>query len=162
MTWLPYIWAIAGVLMIGSEIFFSDFVMFFFGLGALLTGIITLMFPDIALNIPFQFGLWIILSSVSLLTLRRYFSKTFRGSILSENRQDEMIGRSARVVEEISPDKPGRISFEGTTWKAVCYGEHFMPDDRVTIIQQEGIGYVVTQSLLPEEDPASKEKGEET
>ncbi|AFG38844.1 membrane protein implicated in regulation of membrane protease activity [Spirochaeta africana DSM 8902] len=139
--------------MIGSEFFITDFVMFFFGLGALLTGLLTFFLPGIAGNLPLQFGLWIAMSSISLLTLRRYFGKAFRGQIFDQNVEDHMIGKTARVSEPIAPGSPGRISFEGTTWKAISYDETFQKGDHVTIIQQEGIGYVVTQQLLPDDTP---------
>lgn len=137
--------------MIGSEFLLTDFVMFFFGVGALATAAITYFVPGVQYNILLQFLLWIGFSGISLLTLRKYFGRTFRGSMYIPEKENQMIGQSARVVEPIEPEKSGRISFEGTTWKAVSYDERFSPGDTVTIIQKEGIGYVVTGALLPDE-----------
>lgn len=156
MNLLPFIWAIAGLLMIVSEFVITDFVMFFFGLGALLTGVLTFFVPGIADSLLLQFLLWGGFSGLSLLTLRRYFGRTFRGKRFDSKAQDHLVGRNARVVEEILPNSPGRISCDGTTWKAVSYDEHFSSGEKVTIIQQEGIGYVVTRQLL-EDAPADPE-----
>ncbi|GAB6089423.1 NfeD family protein [Spirochaeta dissipatitropha] len=152
MSLLPVIWWIAGILMIVSEFFVTDFVMFFFGLGAILTGLSAYFIPAVESSLVLQFLLWAGLSTLSLLGLRKYFGRVFRGKFFSPDKENDMIGASARVVEDISPDSPGRISYEGTTWKAISFTESFSAGMTVSIISKDGIGYIVTASLLEDSE----------
>ncbi|HUV08829.1 MAG TPA: hypothetical protein VMX75_13935 [Spirochaetia bacterium] len=47
MDSLPFIWSVAGILMMISETFIPGFVIFFFGLGALANGLLTAVFPGL-------------------------------------------------------------------------------------------------------------------
>lgn len=152
MNLLPVIWWIAGILMIVSEFFITDFVMFFFGLGAILTGLSAYFIPAVESNLMLQFLLWAGLSTLSLLGLRKYFGRVFRGKFFNPDKENDMLGASAKVVEDISPDNPGRISYEGTTWKAISYTESFSAGTTVSIISKEGIGYIVSAPLLEDSD----------
>lgn len=153
----PLIWAILGLVLIVSEFVVPEFVIFFFGMGALLNSVLTAIFPGLAASIPLQIITWLGLSAVSLFSLRRYLSKWFRGRKFEEDDQADWIGRGAKVTEEIAPDKPGRISLNGTTWVAESFDETFKPGDRVEVIQREGTRFLVTRSLtgMPELDAGS-------
>ena len=142
----PLIWAVIGLLLIVSEFIVPEFVVFFFGLGALLNSAIVALFPSI--GIPFQILMWLGLSAATLFGLRRYVSLWFRGRAFSEGAQKEYLGKPAKVIEAIGPDHPGRIRFGGTTWVAESYTEHFKPGDRVEIIKREGMHFVVTVPFM--------------
>lgn len=144
------IWAALGILMILSEFIVPGFVVFFFGLGALLNALLVGVIPGLASGIPLQLVLWAASSGVSLILLRRYFAKAFRGTVLDSSRDEEFVGRTAEVSEQISPENPGRIRFEGTTWTAVSYDETIEPGEQVDIIQKEGTKLVVTRAFLGE------------
>lgn len=144
------IWATLGILLILSELVVPGFVVFFFGLGALLNALLVGIIPGLGTRIPLQLVLWAVSSGVSLALLRRYFAKAFRGSVLDSSRDEEFVGSTAEVSERISPEKPGRVRFEGTTWTAVTYDESIEPGERVDIIQKDGTKLVVTRSFLEE------------
>ncbi|MFP4114871.1 MAG: NfeD family protein [Spirochaetota bacterium] len=148
----PLIWAILGLVFIVSEFVVPEFVIFFFGLGALLNSLLTAIFPGIAASIPLQILTWLGFSAVSLFSLRRYMAGWFKGRQFVEDDQSGWIGRSAKVTEAIGPDRPGRISLNGTTWVAESYAESFEPGDKVEVIRREGMRFLVTKSLtgLPE------------
>ncbi len=158
----PLLWAILGLVLILSEFIVPEFVIFFFGLGALLNSLLTAIFPGLAASIPLQVITWLGLSAVSLFSLRKYLSKWFRGRKFEEDDQADWIGRAAKVTEEIAPDKPGRISLNGTTWVAESFDETFKPGERVEVIQREGTRFLVTRSLtgLPDLDEGSDERTE--
>lgn len=155
----PLIWAILGLLMIVSEFIVPEFVIFFFGVGALLNSVLTAIFPGIAASIPFQIITWLGLSAGTLFSLRKYLSKWFKGRKFIEDDQNEWIGRGARVTEEITPDNPGRISLNGTTWVAQSFDESFKPGEHVEVIRREGTRFYVTKSLtgMPELEDTSFE-----
>ncbi len=147
MDFMPYVWAVLGLLFILSEFFIPGFVIFFFGAGALLTTLLTALLPGLNSRLPLQILIWLASSGLALAFLRKYFSRIFKGSML-ESEEDKYGGEKARVVEAISPENPGRISFKGTTWKAVSYDESFKEGDTVEILKHEGMVFVVTGSIL--------------
>ena len=143
----PLIWAVAGLVFVVAEFIVPEFVIFFFGLGALLNSALVALFPALEASVPLQILTWLGFSTVSLFSMRRYLAKWFRGRKFEQDDQDEWIGRSAKVTEAIAEDVPGRISLNGTTWVAESYNESFKPGDHVEIVRREGTRFLVTKSL---------------
>jgi len=133
--------------MILAEFVVPQFVIFFFGLGALFNALLLVVLPPLATRIPLQLLIWAITSSLSLLALRRYAARWFRGNAAAPD-EDSDAGRTAEVVEAISPDNPGRIRFGGTTWKAVTFDENIPVGSTVTILKKENLSYLVTRGDL--------------
>jgi membrane protein implicated in regulation of membrane protease activity len=147
------LWAVVGLLLILSEFVVPQFVVFFFGLGALLNALLVALIPGLETRIPLQIALWALTSGVSLAFLRRYAARWFRG----EDRQpgaagEDAAGKTGVVTERISPDHPGRIRFRGTTWQAKSFDETIAEGTTVTILQKESLAYIVTAGDLLEED----------
>lgn len=117
MDKLVWIWTAAGVLMILAELFIPGFIIFFFGVSALLVALLSWMIP-----IPFsvQLLLFAIFGVLLLLICRKYFPKIFRG-VSKEDRSDidgdDVAGSAAVVVEEIVPPLAGKIDFRGSLWE---------------------------------------------
>ena len=97
--------------------------------------------------------IWAGSSVLSLVILRRRFAKIFRGTILNPER-DEDVGKVAEVTERITPDNPGRVRYQGTTWKAISYTETFDPGEKVQIIKEENLTLIVSSPIL---EDSSKE-----
>jgi len=146
---LPLIWLIAGLALVSAEFIIPEFVIFFFGLGALANSLLVALFPGIASSLPIQILTWLGLSALSLAGFRRYFSGWLKGKRLTAGeREAKYVGRAATVLEEIAPDSPGRIKFAGTSWGAVSYDQKFAAGEKVEILKQDGITFVVTDSIL--------------
>lgn len=146
---LPLIWLIAGLALISAEFIIPEFVIFFFGLGALANSLLIALFPGIAASVPIQIITWLGLSTLSLAGFRRYFAHWFKGKrLIAREREAKYVGRAATVLEEIAPDSPGRIRFGGTSWGAVSYDRKFAAGEKVEILKQDGITFVVTDSIL--------------
>jgi membrane protein implicated in regulation of membrane protease activity len=148
LTILPYIWGIGGILLIISEFFMPGFVVFFFGVGALLNALLLVLIPPLRNNLLLQIMVWLAASSLLLFTLRRVFSKVFKGRTAAA--KDEFSGQKAEVIEDIAPEKPGRIRFQGTSWKAISYDEYLQVGDSVEILKKENLTLVITRSILDE------------
>jgi inner membrane protein len=144
---LPLIWAIAGLALILSEFIIPEFVIFFFGLGALLNSLLIALIPRLAGSIPWQIIIWLGFSTLSLFGFRRYFSRWFKGRKFVEDDQAELVGEMAEVLEDITPEAPGRIRFGGTSWTAYSLDESFKKGEKVAIIRREGMRYLVTGSI---------------
>lgn len=144
-----FIWGLAGFILLASEMFVPGFVIFFFGSGALLTAIAAAILPPVGASFGLQGLIWGASTVFSLVFLRRRFSRIFHGTVLNPSRIEDL-GKSAVVSERISPEKPGRVRYQGTTWKAVSYTETFEEGEKVSIIQEEGLTLVVSAQFLEE------------
>ncbi len=144
---LPLIWAIGGLALILAEFIVPEFVIFFFGLGALLNSLLIALIPQLAGSIPLQIVIWLGFSTLSLIGFRRYFSRWFKGRKFVKVDQAELVGEMVEVLEEITPDQPGRIRFGGTSWTAITDAGSFKKGDTVAIIRREDMKYLVTGSI---------------
>lgn len=144
-----FVWGVIGVALIASEMLIPGFVVFFLGAGALLTSLLSALVPGLGEAFALQGLIWAASSGLSLAFLRRRFSRVFRGKYV-KGEKDADLGASATVTEEISPDTEGRVRYQGTTWRAVSYTEHFKPGDTVQIIKEENLTMVVSSPFFDE------------
>jgi membrane protein implicated in regulation of membrane protease activity len=97
-----------------------------------------------ALDQNFLIQLIIVFSSIllSFVFFRKKLKKIFRGS---EFREDffEFSGRTAKVIETLSPKIKGRVEIAGTTWFAISLDEEFQPGDTVQVLEKEGLNLIV-------------------
>lgn len=145
-----FVWAAAGLILIGAEFLIPGFVIFFFGVGALITAVLTGVIPGLAGQLALQALIWLGSTGLFAGLLRKLLQKVFYGTRIEGGVGKNTIGRPATVTEQITPDRPGRIKFQGTTWKAISYTETFNPGDTVEIIEQKNLTFTVTRSLLGE------------
>lgn len=128
----PLIWFIIGILFLFAELIMPGFIIFFFGIGGLITAFLTLVFG--IENVAVQILIFIASSLLSLVFLRRFFSKLFRGKV--ENKgglSDEFIGRKVMVVREIKPNSlKGKVELNGALWEADS--EYYIKKDTVVEI----------------------------
>jgi len=144
-----FIWAFIGLLFVGLEFAIPGVVIIFFGAGALITSLLTAIIPGLNSSVVLQILLWLGASSLSLAFLRKYLSKVFRGKTLIDD-GSEASGKTAEVIERITPDKIGRVHFQGTTWKASSYTETLEEGEKATVLKQEGLTLIVSKSLIDE------------
>lgn len=123
-----------------------ELVVIFFGLGALLNAFLLALIPGLRGNIPLQIVLWGATSGTALALLRRYAARWFRGE--GPDTQPTGAGETAQVVEAITPEKPGRIRYRGTTWQATAVRETIPAGRIVTILEKENLTYLVTGENL--------------
>ena len=146
-----FIWAVIGLIFVGAEFFVPGVVIVFFGLGALLTSILSGLIPGLKHSMALQIILWLASSSLSLAFLRKYLSQVFRGKMVTTD-GSEPSGKIAEVTESISPENPGRVHFQGTTWKATSFTESFQPGEKVEILKEDGLSLIVTKSIMDGND----------
>lgn len=155
MDFMAIIWAIIGFFMIIAEFFVPGLVIIFFGTGALLTALLTALIPGITGSLLPQVLIWLGFSTLSLISLRKYFKKIFRGKqITSRDHEYDDGGRTVEVLETVGPETAGRIRYKGTSWAALSFDKTYEPGDKVWILKQEGMTYYVGDPLLPEDDDA--------
>lgn len=152
-----FVWALIGVGCIGLEILLPGFVIFFFGLGGIATALCSLI-PFVTAALWLQILLFVVFSILSLVFLRRRFSRVFAGTLFDSRKGDpeeEGVGETAEVIETISPVREGRIRFHGTSWKARSRGEELARGSMAKVLAREGMTYIVEAT-----DALAEKKGE--
>jgi membrane protein implicated in regulation of membrane protease activity len=132
-------WLIIGVMLLIMELALPAFVMFFFGLGALVTSLVVWLVP---MAIAWQLGLFIIASLVSLVLLRDMMRKMlFRPKKGEEEDRDEVWavpGDRGVVSKTIAPPAEGRIKYGGSFWRATA-DEYIAEGEIIVVVKQVGL-----------------------
>lgn len=139
-----YLWWIClGFLLILLELVIPGFIVFFFGVGAIVTGLLLWLFPLPAVA---QLLIFAVLSVASLVIFRRMMPEIFCGSSrkIAELPPDdeEPAGKTVQVVEAITPETPGKIDFEGSLWTAASEAPH-PAGAVVTIVRRDNLTMIV-------------------
>ena len=137
---LWWIWVIVGVLLIIGEIFTAGFFLIWFGIAAIIAGIIAFF----ELSVVWQGVAFLIISGILLAGTRqlaeRYTKKQPPGI-----GADRFIGKVGVVLEDIDNDKnTGRVRVEEDKWRADSLeGDIITKDSKVQVIKIEGTHVVV-------------------
>jgi membrane protein implicated in regulation of membrane protease activity len=114
-------WAIAGIALMISEFAVPGLILFFFGLGALVTALLAWLTP---LGLEGQIAVFIVISLIALFGLRRLLKPVFMGGTSGGPEESgelsRLVGSRGEVTADIEPGKSGRILLNGATWKAVA------------------------------------------
>lgn len=109
-----WVWAALAAVLIVGEIFTAGFFLLPFGLGAAAAAVLAL----IGAPLGWQWGVFLALSAVLLLSLRR-FADRITHEPPEKVGADRLIGKEGVVVETIeSDDGTGRVRIESEEWRA--------------------------------------------
>lgn len=139
MNILWWHWLAGGLLLIGLELVIPSFTIIWFGLGAVLVGIVKAVYPAFPLSA--QLLTWTIVSVVLTFVWFRFFNprgnKTFSGSS-----QGAVIGETGLVIRAAAPYEKGRVKFQlpllgADEWPCLA-DETLEVGDRVKVVEVEG------------------------
>ena len=135
-----YVWIIVGLAIMSMELFLPGFILCFFGLGAVLTGLLKIFIP---MGVNAQLVIFAILSIVLLVSFRRYAQGYFTGRVSNPNptgrAMETHAGETAIVTEDIIPNSPkGKVEFHGTSWNADADVE-IKKGAKVTILERHDL-----------------------
>lgn len=130
------LWLMAGGILCLMELFFpTALVEFTMGLAALLVGLVSFVLPS---AVGIQIALWMILSVIFILAVRRWFTPKARPVIWEESPTGE-------TLTEILPGQAGRVLCDGNSWRA--FGEDdtvaISAGQRVEILRRDGNTLIV-------------------
>ncbi|KAA0210199.1 NfeD family protein [Ignavibacteria bacterium CHB1] len=136
ITSLGLFWFILGIVFLIAELFLPGFIIMFFGVGALITALLTQFGIISSFNI--QIIVFIASSVISLLTFRKRWSTYFSGNVshrLGKNESiDDIKGKRARVINTITPGGiDGKVEFNGTNWDADA--EEIIQSGEIVVIE---------------------------
>ncbi|WP_295127720.1 NfeD family protein [uncultured Chitinophaga sp.] len=110
------IWFILGFVLLLLEFAVPGFILCFFGLGAWVVALVTLIF-DVSLNV--QLLIFLASSILSVVLFRSWIRKKMGYKIAPKDLlKDEIIGKSAKAETPISPNHQGKVYFRGASWGA--------------------------------------------
>ena len=112
------IWFLIGVGFLVFEMISPVFILFFFGMGAWITSLVTAFLPE--LNFNQQIIVFSVSSLLLLLLLRNYLQNIFYGNqnLVEEQYNNIEEDVSAIVTKDIPKGGFGEIKFRGTFYKA--------------------------------------------
>ncbi|MGK7923391.1 MAG: NfeD family protein [Trichodesmium sp.] len=130
-------WLLAGAILCFLELLVpTAFVEFMMGLSAFVVAAVSLLIPSTSI----QVALWMIFSVGSIIAFRRLLPHRTVATIAD--------AKEAETLTEILPGEPGRILYEGNSWRAKCddEGEMIPAHAKVIVVRREGN----TLFVLPE------------
>lgn len=137
------IWLITAILFFILEMMGPGFLLFWVGVGALITMIVSL-FTD---NIVIQIGVFTI-SSTALLFCTRPFVNKFAKTDNTITNAKSIVGKKGIVTKEINNLKGiGQIKIGGESWSAKSSNENIIEEGaQVTILDINGVKAIVEKT----------------
>ena len=140
MAW--QIWLVVAGLCFVIEMATVGFLVFWFGIGALITMIISLIFPD---NIILQVSIFVISSTILLFLTKPIVNKLTKKDKKVATNAYSIIGKKAVVTKKIdSKLGVGQIKVAGEKWSAKPLDEkEIEEDEEVEVVKIDGVKAVV-------------------
>ncbi|MDP2644135.1 MAG: NfeD family protein [Desulfobacterales bacterium] len=121
-TFSPWlVWFLAGIAVMLAELAIPGFVIIFFGLGSWGASVVAFFSPD---SYSAQVAVFVIVSVVSLMTLRKVAMRVFTGrsegtGLETEDSGNVPVGTRITLDQDLEAGRIGRVRFRGTMWDAV-------------------------------------------
>lgn len=134
------VWLLAGAVLCLMELVLpTAFVAFMMGISAFVVALVSLIFPQLSL----QVFLWLALSTAFVLLSHRLLPPPRRMTKI----QDAI---EAETLTEIPAGKEGRVLYEGNSWRARCedWNVAIAPHQRVHVVRREGTTLIVVPENL--------------
>lgn len=134
-------WVIVGLALMMCEFAAPGLILFFFGIGALVTALVVWIFP---VSLTVQLSVFSVASLIALFGLRRVLKPIFMGSTKAESGglEEGLVGQTGTVTEAISPENPGKVSVNGVAWKAESL-DVLAEKDRIVVSSQKSLTLIV-------------------
>jgi membrane protein implicated in regulation of membrane protease activity len=115
-------WLVFGILLIALEAVLPSFVAFWFGTGAIVTGIAMLALP---LSLALQLLVWLGFSGAALLAWFKWIRPRMRDRTTSGLARESILGETALVISAPQEQRRGRLKFStpklgAEEWEFIC------------------------------------------
>lgn len=132
-------WFLLGVLLFLIELALPSFFLVFFGFGAWLTSLFSLI-TYVDESFPTQLIIFSLSSILSLVILRKQFTKIFNGTEKRDEdiTNEDFLGKQAIVTQSITANKEGKVEVHGSNWKASA-DENIAKGASVEIIEKKNL-----------------------
>ena len=138
-------WLVAGMVLIMAELFMPSFTIFWFGLGALLVGLILWMIPSLALSV--QLLGWALASCLFTLLWFKLIRPRMIDRTTAGLSREAVLGETGQVVKVPAEDRRGTVRFGvpllgSDEWPIICEKDLAL-GDRVRVIDIAGNTLIV-------------------
>ncbi|MGE5471884.1 MAG: NfeD family protein [Bacteroidota bacterium] len=139
MTFEWWIWIVGGLALIVAELAIPAFFVIWFGLGALLVGLLTLLLPQISATA--QIAVWTLASLALVVLWFKVFKQSFHRTRIG-TADGEVIGEIGLLVGAVAPFSRGKVRFQrpvlgSDEW--VCLADTAIAaGERVRVVAVEG------------------------
>jgi len=146
MYWL--IWVIGGLALALAEIVVPGLIALFLGVGGVITGLLVL--AGLLQDLGSQLLAWLFISFVLFFLFRDRIMKYFPALESKDARTEDqvMTGKIVEVIEDITPQRPGRVHVHDTSWQAISR-DAVTKGSKVRIISREGLILTVEPADKP-------------
>lgn len=140
-------WIVLGIILVTAEIFLSSFMVLWFGLGAILCGVLLWLMPTMSLTL--QLLLWLLFSCGFAVFWFRYFKPRMVDKTQAGIAREAVIGTSGIVIRAPFENGRGRVRFTlpvlgDDEWEFICE-QSVQVGDRVQIREFSGNTLVVAK-----------------
>ena len=139
-------WLVFGMILVAGEIFIPSFTILWFGLGALVVGLLMLV---LELNFPAQILIWTLASVASTILWFKYFKPKMIDRTSAGISRDAAIGEAGQVIKAPTEHSRGQVRFTTPVlgddeWDFICDSEVTL-GDRVHIKEISGNTLIVVK-----------------
>ena len=139
-------WLVLGMLLVAGESFIPSFTILWFGLGALLVGLLLLV---VNLSFAWQILLWTVFSVAFTVLWFKYFKPKMVDRTTAGITRDAAIGESGQVIKVPTEHSRGQVRFTTPVlgddeWDFICEAEVSL-GDRVFIKEISGNTLIVVK-----------------
>jgi membrane protein implicated in regulation of membrane protease activity len=146
---LPWIWLVAGVVLLVGEILTAGFFLLPFSIGALVASILGFVGVDPAWQVLAAF----VTSAASFAALRPLAKRLDRSGLTEGIGSRRLIGASGTVLADIPPADSGMVRIEREEWRAAGVDDQPIPaGTRIRVIEVEGTRVLVQPFEAPVPD----------
>ncbi len=132
-------WVVGGIALILTELAIPSFFIVWFGLGAILVGLLMLALPHLSLTA--QLAVWTLASLAMVVLWFRVFKRSFHKTRVG-TADGEVVGEIGVLVSAVAPFERGRVRFQrpllgSEEW--VCLADSAIAaGERVRVVAVEG------------------------
>jgi hypothetical protein len=140
-------WLAFGMALMAVEIFLPSFTALWFGVGAIVVGVLVLLFPDLALT--WQVLVWAVASAAFTFAWFRYFRNRSPDRTKAGLGREAVLGETAMVVIAPVGEKRGTLRFAtpklgSDEWQFICK-QAVAEGDRVIVDDVSGNTLIVSK-----------------
>ncbi len=141
-------WIVLGIALTLSEIFIGSFFIFWFGVSAILVGLILLPFP--AISVAAQVVIWALLSGAFALAWFKYLKPLSIDRTKAGLSKEALLGQIGQVISPPNGDKRGMIRFPapvlGSDEWLIISDDPLEIGDRVSVAELSGNSLIVRKA----------------
>jgi membrane protein implicated in regulation of membrane protease activity len=141
-------WLVFGIVLVIAEIFIPSFTIFWFGLGAIVVGILKAIMPTMGFNS--EIVIWILSSAFFTVAWFRYFKPRMIDKTTAGISAQSVIGSVGQVISAPIDEVKGQVRFTipvlgSEEWEFICNVDVII-GDRVRIKEISGNSLIVAKA----------------